>query len=226
MALMECSECNNNISDQAEICPKCGYEIKKQDSTSTNKVNNYAKYIVIGLVIVVGFLLFNHFNKSKTSANPSNPTEPTTNNGNYVFNQNGMYFEYPATYKTYVDKNGNLYVGQYIDNNGALIPYIMIERYNYSDPITLLSDVETELIKSFPDITPIISLVNGQIGDKNVYGVAYSYTMDGHVIIDNRYAFFVGNQMYLLTTKEENVNTKEINNTSILITQTLKEVSR
>lgn len=28
MALIKCPECNNQISDQADSCPKCGYELK------------------------------------------------------------------------------------------------------------------------------------------------------------------------------------------------------
>ena len=29
MALIKCPECGNEVSDSAEICPKCGYGIKK-----------------------------------------------------------------------------------------------------------------------------------------------------------------------------------------------------
>lgn len=30
MALVICSECNENISDTASTCPKCGYKKKSQ----------------------------------------------------------------------------------------------------------------------------------------------------------------------------------------------------
>lgn len=30
MALIKCLECNNEISDKAEFCPKCGFPIQQE----------------------------------------------------------------------------------------------------------------------------------------------------------------------------------------------------
>ena len=137
-----------------------------------------------------------------------------------------MYFEYPSNYQTYVDKEGSLYVAQNIDKQGALIPYIIIDRYkSYTDPKALISDFTTAIANEYPDAAITINMLSNYIGDKYVYGIQYTYTSSGHVVVDNRYAFLVNGKMYLIGTKEENVNTDEINNTTRLIIETLKEVS-
>ena len=64
MALIKCPECNNDISDQAEKCPKCGYELKKTEEppkdTKKFKGKIDYKYIILGLlVVVVGFYMLN-----------------------------------------------------------------------------------------------------------------------------------------------------------------------
>ena len=69
MALIKCPECNNNISDQADICPKCGYELnKKIDTNSKNKSivqKNNLKYLILVLIVVIGgFFFFQYNNKT------------------------------------------------------------------------------------------------------------------------------------------------------------------
>ena len=127
----------------------------------------------------------------------------------------------------YVDKDKTIYVGKNIDDKGALIPYIMIEKYkNYTDPLVLLNDVTTELNKAYGDVKILLNQLSGYVGDKLTYGSMFSYTSSGHLVIDNRYTFLVGNSMYLVTTKEENENSTEINNVCALIIKTLKEVNQ
>lgn len=240
MALIKCPECGKKMSDKAEGCPHCGYSPKKDSSKTT--LNNLKgkwdnKYLVIILIVLVGgyFLFFNKNNTNNNNPNNdpnSNPTtSPTTGlkpnaNGNYEFNQNGKYFEFPTNYKVYISKDGSIYVGKNIDDNGALIPYIMIDKYkNYTDPTVLLSELTTAIGKEYPDARITIDLISGYLGDKYTYGIQYMYTSSGHVVVDNRYAFLVNNSMYLVTTKEENVNTNEINNVGKLIIESLKEVN-
>lgn len=240
MALIKCPECGKKMSDKAEGCPHCGYSPKNDSSKTT--LNNLKgkwdnKYLIIILIVLVGgyFLFFNKNNTNNTNPNNdpnSNPTtSPTTGlkpnaKGNYEFNQNGKYFEFPTNYKVYISKDGSIYVGKNIDDNGALIPYIMIDKYkNYTDPTVLLSEFTTAIGKEYPDARITIDLISGYLGDKYTYGIQYMYTSSGHVVVDNRYAFLVNNSMYLVTTKEENVNTNEINNVSKLIIESLKEVN-
>lgn len=231
MALVKCPECDKNISDKAESCPHCGYSFEKKANNNTletlkGKWNN--KYLLVLLVLLVGgyFIFFNNSNKTNTGggSNPNTELKPNAN-GNYEFNQNGKYFEFPTNYKVYVDKNGSIYVGKNIDNDGALIPYILIEKYkNYTDPKAILNELTTEIEKEYSDAVITISLLSAYLGDKYTYGIQYAYTSNGHLVIDNRYAFLLNNSMYLVTTKEENVNTQEINSVTKLIIESLKEV--
>lgn len=236
MALIKCPECNNDVSDKAEKCPKCGYEFKKKVNSGSLELDKFIKnpnfkYVVVVIVaLVVAFIVYttSKNDNNTPTPSPSNPTETQqpNENGNYVFNQNGKYFEFPTTYRVYVDKDNTIYVGKNIDDQGALIPYIMIEKYkNYTDPLVLLNDVTTELNKAYGDVQVLLNQLSGYLGDKLAYGSMFSYTSSGHLVIDNRYTFLVGNSMYLVTTKEENVNSTEINNVSALIIKTLKEVN-
>lgn len=237
MALIKCPECNKNISDKAEACPHCGYNLKQKSSkiNTGNALENLKgkwdnKYLLILIVLIVG-VYFIFFNSSSQNA-PGGTNEPNKElkpnaNGNYEFNQNGKYFEFPTNYKVYISKDGSIYVGKNIDDNGALIPYIMIDKYkSYTDPVQLLSELTTEIGKEYSDARITIDLVSGQLNDKATYGIQYTYTSSGHVVVDNRYAFLVNNKsMYLVTTKEENVNTDEINNVAKLIIESLKEAN-
>lgn len=231
MALIKCPECNKNISDKAEACPHCGYNLKQKSNriNTENVLDNLKgkwdnKYLIILVLLIVG-IYFIFFNNS--SQNNNGGTYEPNSNGNYEFNQNGKYFEFPTNYKVYISKDGSIYVGKNIDNEGALIPYIMIDKYkNYTDPVTLLKELTTEIGKEYSDARITIDLVSGQLNDKATYGIQYTYTSNGHVVVDNRYAFLVNNKsMYLVTTKEENANTSEINNVAQLIIESLKEVN-
>ena len=231
MALIKCPECNKNISDKAEACPHCGYNLKQKSNriNTENVLDNLKgkwdnKYLIILVLLIVG-IYFIFFNNS--SQNNNGGTYEPNSNGNYEFNQNGKYFEFPTSYKVYISKDGSIYVGKNIDNEGALIPYIMIDKYkNYTDPVTLLKELTTEIGKEYSDARITIDLVSGQLNDKATYGIQYTYTSNGHVVVDNRYAFLVNNKsMYLVTTKEENANTSEINNVARLIIESLKEVN-
>ena len=237
MALIKCPECDKKVSDKAESCPHCGYSFKKKIEINNEKLKELKgkwdnKYLIIILIVLV-IVYFLFFNNSKGNINEGNGTgtggNPTTElkpnqNGNYEFNQNGKYFEFPTNYKVYIDKSGGIYVGKNIDNQGALIPYILIEKYkNYTDPAQLINELTNEIGKEYSDAVITISMLSSYVGDKYVYGIQYMYTSNGHVVVDNRYAFLVGNSMYLITTKEENSNTAEINNVGALIIKSLKE---
>ena len=236
MALIKCPECDKKVSDKAESCPHCGYSFKRKIEINDEKLKelkgkwNNKYLIIILIVLVIGYFLF--FNDPSGKINEDNGTgSPTTElkqnqNGNYEYSQNGKYFEFPIDYKVYVDKSGSIYVGKNIDKDGALIPYIMIEKYkNYTDPAGLLNELTNEIAKEYSDAVITISMLSSYIGDKYVYGIQYMYTSNGHVVVDNRYAFLVGSSMYLVTTKEENTNTAEINNTCELIMRSLKEMN-
>lgn len=231
MALIKCPECGKQMSDMAGSCPHCGYtkNVNQNNSKKSKSNNSKGKFNIKYLIIIVVLLVGGYMLYSKPSqggdVQPGGDIQPNAN-GNYEFNQNGKYFEFPTNYKVYIDTDGTIYVGQYIDDSGALIPYISIEKYTgYTNPVDILNELYELLVKEYPDISIVIDLVNGQINNKDVYGVCFGYTSNGHYVIDNRYAFLIGNSMYLITTKEENQNTDEINNVCTLIIESLKETN-
>lgn len=50
MSLISCRECNEQISDQAAACPKCGAQLPKA------KAQNFlVKIVLIGVILVAAF---------------------------------------------------------------------------------------------------------------------------------------------------------------------------
>lgn len=234
MALIKCPECKNNISDQADVCPKCGYEINNNNKTNKNNKKIDYKYLLIGLlIIVVGFYMLNNRKTPTTGGGSDNPTTnpstgtttPGTNNGYVVFNDAnlGLSYEIPSNYKTYVDNNKLSYVGSNIDNEGPLIPYIVLGwDSTYSDPAQFLNAFTKELQKVYGEVLITIDMISNTIGNYYVYGIQYQYNSSGHIVIDNRYAIKINNKILMIGSKEENVNTDTINNIVGVIIQTLK----
>tara|TARA_R110002096_G_C14363751_1_gene704194 strand:+ start:104 stop:304 length:201 start_codon:yes stop_codon:yes gene_type:complete len=57
MAIINCPECNNNVSDKAEKCPKCAYPIKKAESNEgcflqTLNVGCVMTFSVIAIILI------------------------------------------------------------------------------------------------------------------------------------------------------------------------------
>ena len=214
MAMIQCPECKNEISDQAETCPKCGYALKKPAEPNTQPAGKRKKldykYLIIGLaVLVFGLFMLNQTrsnSESTTSGTPSTaqPTAsntqpgttpsatpsaatPATKSGYVVYSDAslGLQYEIPANYKTFAEK-GLTYIGKNIDEQGATIPYVLL-------------------------------------GWDTTY-IQYRYTASGHTVIDNRYATMVSNNLLMIGSREENANTQEVNNVVSAIIETLKEV--
>lgn len=220
MALINCPECKNKISDKAESCPKCGYEINKNSNNNLSIKKNNSNYvmIVIVIILVIGAIyLLDNTNKNK--GNTPNTTSPTTTsavnlNGYSVYNDKylGVSYQLPNSYKVYYGNDNLVYLGTNIDKQGAIIPYLIVGRYdNYNDGTKFLNEFTEYIRKIYPDMVITINLVSGVIGDKTTYGIQYMYTSSGHVVVDNRYAIVVNNKVYMIGSKEENVNSAEIN---------------
>lgn len=227
MALIKCPECGNKISDQAESCPKCGYEMKQKKveekdylKTIKSKWNN--KYLIIILIAVAAIFMFS---QKKITSSPGTTTPSPSNSGYMVYTDNsGLSFEYPNNYQVSKDSSGFIYVAQTIDNQGPMIPYVMIGQYtNYANEVQFLNSFTDYMRKEYSDLRITIDLVSGVIGNRTVYGVAYNYTSSGHLVVDNRYALNINNKIYMVGTKEENTNTTEINNLASHIMETMTE---
>lgn len=243
MALIKCPECKNNISDQADLCPKCGYEINGNNNKSNDKSKTKFdyKYLLIGLlIVVVGFyMLNNRTNNTNTGNGNDNPTSnpgtnpstgtgtttPATNNGFVVYNDTnlGVSYEIPSTYKTFVDSNKLSYVGSNIDNEGALIPYVILGwDSTYKKAPDFLNAFTNELKKAYGNVEITIDMLSNTIGNYYVYGIQYQYNSSGHIVIDNRYAIELNNKIFMIGSREENVNTDTMNNVVRVIIETLK----
>ncbi|MCZ8331004.1 MAG: zinc ribbon domain-containing protein [Flavobacterium sp.] len=69
MALINCPECGNQISDQAEKCPNCAYPINEKKIIVRNSegfflqsMNFGCSFIFYGFIaLVIIFILFNIF---------------------------------------------------------------------------------------------------------------------------------------------------------------------
>lgn len=227
MALIKCPECGNKISDQAESCPKCGYEMKQKKveekdylKTIKSKWNN--KYLIIILIAVAAIFIFS---QKKNTSSPGTTTPSPSNSGYMVYTDNsGLSFEYPSNYQVSKDSSGFIYVAQTIDNQGPMIPYVIIGQYtNYANEVQFLNSFTDYMRKEYSDLRITIDLVSGVIGNRTVYGLAYNYTSSGHLVVDNRYALTINNKIYMVGTKEENTNTTEINNLASHIMETMTE---
>lgn len=242
MALIKCPECDNKISDQADVCPKCGYELKSKPTSnfSAPKIKWNNKYlIVIVLLVVGGFLIFNkskETNNNGTNNNQNNQPSQTDNNGTnypsqtnsgymvYMDSASGLSFEYPSNYKVAIGNDGFIYVAKNIDSEGAIIPFIVIGRYNnFNNPQQFLISFTDYMRSEYTDLVITIDLVSGIIGNRTVYGIAYNYTSSGHLVVDNRYAVTINNKVYMVGSKEENSNTAEINSVVEHILSTITE---
>lgn len=66
MALINCPECNKEISDTAKICPNCGYKIKRQKCIFSLLNNTVTFTFCIMLNIVISIIGVQLFNKGKS----------------------------------------------------------------------------------------------------------------------------------------------------------------
>lgn len=223
MALIKCPECDNKISDKADSCPKCGYELHKVSNEKSNngrfnqknKKDGY-RYLFIFAVLVILFLLFTqNRNSSNNNDNNNGTTNPSSTNGYMVYNDArlNISFEYPNGYKIVTDNDGFIYISKNVNNKKAVIPYVIIGRYEkFNNSVQFLNSFTDYMRKNYSDLKLTIDLVSGNIGDKVVYGLAYNYTSSNHLIVDNRYATVINNVVYMIGSKEENSNSTEVNN--------------
>lgn len=66
MALMNCPECNKEISDTVKTCPNCGYKIKRQNNILSLLNNSIIFIFCIIVNIIIGIIGLQLFNKGKS----------------------------------------------------------------------------------------------------------------------------------------------------------------
>lgn len=72
MALVNCSECNNKISDEAKNCPKCGAPINLEKINAKKKQTSNGCLMILGITLLV-FILANTCSKSDNEEINSTP---------------------------------------------------------------------------------------------------------------------------------------------------------
>jgi predicted amidophosphoribosyltransferase len=58
MALIRCPECKNKVSETANSCPKCGWQITPEKVTKIKKTEAKEKALWLNIVIVAVALLW------------------------------------------------------------------------------------------------------------------------------------------------------------------------
>lgn len=213
MALIKCPECKKDISDKAEVCPNCGYELKStNDSVSSSNLDkvtsgNNLKYLLIIVVAAIGiFFVFNMINKNGGMGYKS-----------YTDSTLGITFNYPKNYDVKRDTSTNLvYVAKSIGNTIPDYPYIVISRFDEYAPYSFLSKA-MNMLSSLENYRVITDITSEMIGNKSVYEIQISYTLDGQSIVDSSYAFNYNNSLYV-------VESMELNSQDAKITKYVKEI--
>ncbi len=81
MALIKCNECNQEVSDKAESCPKCGAPIASAQETKAagvqiRTVQETSKKFKLQSLLSISLIIIGFVSLSVTSSNPQN--EPST----------------------------------------------------------------------------------------------------------------------------------------------------
>lgn len=236
----KCPKCGYVLNAETEKATE------NADKKEKNK-QQWKKYtpIIIALaLVVVVFRFLNTKNENKqdgTSSQGSNPTsshttsgtgsstapstEQGTNQGYVVYRDTklGVSYEIPSDYKVYTGSKELTYVGKSFNGDKIQVPYVMLNwDSSYNNPVQYLNALTDALREAYSDIKITIEPLNGYLGEYLVYGIQYMYTNSGQTYVDNRYVTVINNEIFMITSIEENQNTDEINNIVGVMFKTLK----
>ncbi|SEM59343.1 zinc-ribbon domain-containing protein [Butyrivibrio sp. ob235] len=123
MAMIECPECKRPISDQAKSCPHCGYPLRKQNNSISQRDDDgfttWQKILLVCLVIVgvLGIIyIINYFKKPTTTSSLYDETYLNPYSGNNSYSNNNSYsrnYSYKSSaddfdYEYYTNRNRDL----------------------------------------------------------------------------------------------------------------------
>lgn len=74
MALIKCSKCGREISDKAEVCPKCGNKIAASGDKGNNTIKIVGAVVVVALLIGGAFLFLNKGDEANVAEGTVNET--------------------------------------------------------------------------------------------------------------------------------------------------------
>lgn len=240
----KCPKCGYVLNAETEK------STENADKKEKNK-QQWKKYapIIIALALVVVVFRFlnteNENNQGGTGSQGQNPTSsdtssytssgtgsataPSTEQGTYqgcvIYRDTklGVSYEIPSNYKVYTGSKELTYVGKTFNGDKIQVPYVMLNwDSSYNNPVQYLNALTDALREAYSDIKITIEPLNAYVGEYLVYGIQYMYTNSGHTIVDNRYVTVINNEIFMITTNEENYNSEEINNVVSIMFKTLK----
>lgn len=146
------------------------------------------------MVAAIGiFLVFNVINKNSGMGYKS-----------YTDSTLDITFNYPKNYDVKRDTSTNLlYVAKSIGNTVPDYPYIVISEIDGYAPYSFLSKA-MDILSNLEDYKVITDITSEMMGNKSVYKIQISYTIDGQSIVDSSYAFNYNNLLYVVESMELN----------------------
>jgi hypothetical protein len=74
MALINCPECEKEISDRVRACPHCGYPFVEENTPQKKVGRSKIKpaiitFIIVEIILIAGFFVFKHFTKTEYLSN-------------------------------------------------------------------------------------------------------------------------------------------------------------
>ena len=113
MALIKCPECGKEISDSADMCPECGYPLKKKGSISVKKIGVLILLFSVILLVII-LVLSNRLNDAEQAAVDqvsmaiSNIGEVKLDSGSDISEAEKMYNELSRKCKRHVNNRKGL----------------------------------------------------------------------------------------------------------------------
>lgn len=128
MAIINCKECKKEVSDQAKICPNCGFDLQKEKNTAITSKGCLWIFGILFAVILFVMLL------------PSSPDSDSNSKKleAYVYSQeivetklkSPATAEFPTFQENLITESGNIYIiDSYVDSQNS---FGAITRSKYS----------------------------------------------------------------------------------------------
>lgn len=118
MALINCPECNHQVSDEATICPNCGYPLYKNLNENTKKKdvekrNRHDLLIIVALALVISVgVIVSISNNSKTNEKGSTNNYVNNNKTTTVSQLTSLptiYYDIFVKYSSRINNNSYSY---------------------------------------------------------------------------------------------------------------------
>jgi len=108
MALINCPECQKQVSELAQTCPHCGFRLRNNDnSQKPKKVNGCLAILIIAAVLISAIFLIGLFNNDSTD-NVNTPNKFLAYEYAEQFVKKGLKSPSTAKFPSYSEKEGQI----------------------------------------------------------------------------------------------------------------------